>query len=90
MKLIITYGKVLSFFILLIISFSITKASFTDYFDVDYLNSDFTGISFSGNHVYVCGSLGGIIVSEDLGATWFKAKTNTDEIFNFFQHSNIF
>lgn len=61
-----------------LLSITNLKANFEDYFDIEYLNSDFMDLCFvNGNQAFLCGNLGSIVKTDDSGTILKKIQTNS-------------
>jgi photosystem II stability/assembly factor-like uncharacterized protein len=57
---------------------SVCNSDLTEYFEIDYVNTDYNDIEIANDStIFICGSNGIIHYSNDKGNTWTKCKTNS-------------
>jgi photosystem II stability/assembly factor-like uncharacterized protein len=72
----------LTIIIILFFTNSICKSGIEDYFDSEFMNSDYMDMCIDDdNHAFICGYYGAVIMSEDKGNTWTKCPITPNNAF---------
>jgi len=65
--------KIIFFILSFLFSFNFCLSEIEEYFDADFINSDYMNLCItSDNRIFLCGYIGAILCSYDLGLTWNK------------------